>query len=105
MLIMVPDFVDAGLFEAARAKAQAKPGPLPESARLAPLEEGLCLQALHIGSYDEEGPLLARLHNEIMPAGGYAFAGPHHEIYLGDPRKTAPEKLMTILRQPVRKVG
>ena len=105
MLIMVPDFVDAGLFAEARAKAEAKLGALPESARLEPLEEGLCLQALHIGSYDDEGPLLARLHNEIMPAGGYAFAGPHHEIYLGDPRKTAPEKLKTILRQPVRKTG
>ena len=69
------------------------------------LEEGLCLQALHIGSYDDEGPLLARLHGEIMPAGGYAFAGRHHEIYVGDPRKTAPAKLKTILRQPVRKGG
>jgi len=104
MLIMVPDFVDSGSFEAARAKAGAKLGELPDSLRLEPLEEGLCLQALHIGSYDDEGPLLARLHDEIMPAGGYAFAGPHHEIYLGDPRKTAPEKLKTILRQPVRKV-
>ena len=104
MLIMVPDFVEAGLFEAARAKAEAKLGALPDSLRLETLEEGLCLQALHIGSYDDEGPLLARLHDEIMPAGGYDFAGPHHEAYLGDPRKTAPEKLKTILRQPVRKV-
>ena len=105
MLIMVPDFVDADHFEAARRKAQAKLGALPESLRLEPLDEGPCLQALHVGSYDEEGPLLARLHGEIMPAGGYAFAGPHHEIYLSDPRKAAPSKLMTILRQPVRKAG
>ncbi len=103
LLIMVPDFVDAVLFEAARAKAQAKLGELPASLRLDALEEGLCLQALHIGSYDDEGPLLARLHDEIMPAGGYTFAGRHHEIYLGDPRKTPPAKLKTILRQPVRK--
>jgi hypothetical protein len=102
MLIMVPDFVDRAAFESARERAQAKRGELPASLRLEALEEGLCLQALHIGSYDQEGPLLARLHNEIMPAGGYDFAGPHHEIYLGDPRKTVPEKLKTILRQPVR---
>jgi hypothetical protein len=104
MLIMVPDFVDQAAFESARAKAQAKLGSLPPCLRLEALEEGVCLQALHIGSYDQEGPLLARLHNEIMPARGYDFAGPHHEIYLGDPRKTAPEKLKTILRQPVRQV-
>ena len=104
MMIMVPDFVDGALFEAAHAKSAAKLGGLPPSLRLEALEEGLSLQALHVGSYDDEGPLLARLHDEIMPGGGYAFAGPHHEIYLGDPRKTAPEKLKTILRQPVRKL-
>jgi hypothetical protein len=104
MLIMVPDFVELAAFESARDKARAKLGGIPASLRLEALEEGLCLQALHIGSYDDEGPLLARLHDEIMPAGGYAFAGPHHEIYLGDPRKTVPAKLKTILRQPVRPV-
>jgi hypothetical protein len=103
MLIMVPDFVEDAAFAAARDKAASKLGDLPSSLRLEALEEGLSLQALHIGSYDEEGPLLARLHDEIMPAGGYAFAGPHHEIYLGDPRKTEPARLKTILRQPVRK--
>jgi hypothetical protein len=69
------------------------------------LDEGRCLQTLHIGSYDNEGPTLARLHNEIMPAQGVTFAGPHHEIYLSDARKTLPEKLKTILRQPVRSAG
>ena len=103
MLIMVPDFIDRESFERAREKAQAKLGQLPASLRLEALEEGLCLQALHIGSYDEEGPLLAKLHKEIMPAERYDFAGRHHEIYLGDPRRTAPEKLKTLLRQPVRR--
>ena len=104
MLIVVPDFVDEASFETACVKSRSKLGQLPASMRLETLEEGLCLQALHLGSYDDEGPLLARLHNEIMPAGGYDFAGPHHEIYLSDPRKTASEKLKTILRQPVRKI-
>jgi hypothetical protein len=104
MMIMVPDFVDADTFHAAALKVRAKLGTLPESLRLESLEEGLCLQALHIGSYDDEGPLLATLHREIMPAAGYTFAGRHHEVYLSDPRKTPPEKLKTLLRQPVRRV-
>ena len=102
MMIMVPDYVDQKAFEAARTKAAAKLGTISDSLRLERLEEGLCLQALHVGSYDDEGPLLASLHREIMPSGGYDFAGPHHEIYLSDPRKVPPEKLKTLLRQPVK---
>jgi hypothetical protein len=103
MMIMVPDFVSDRHFEPAVRKAAAKLGEPPADLRLEAWREGLALQALHIGSYDEEGPLLARLHEEIMPASGYAFNGHHHEIYLGDPRKIAPAKLKTILRQPVRR--
>jgi hypothetical protein len=103
MMIMVPDYVDDETFLAARIKAREKLSALPESLRLESLEEGLCLQALHVGSYDDEGPLLARLHGEIMLSGGYDFAGRHHEVYLSDPRKTAPEKLKTVIRQPVRR--
>ena len=102
MMIMVPGFVDEPLFEAAGAKAEKKLGERPESLRLEPYHEGPSLQALHIGSYDDEGPLLASLHDEIMPAGGYDFAGDHHEIYLSDPRRTEASRLKTILRQPVR---
>lgn len=68
-------------------------------------DEGLCLQTLHIGPYDAEGPLLARMHDEEIPARGLALAGLHHEIYLGDPRRAAPEKLRTILRQPVTRAA
>ena len=60
------------------------------------------VQTLHIGAYDHEGPILKRLHEEFLPASGLTEAGHHHEIYLSDPRKTAAEKLKTILRQPVR---
>lgn len=105
MMIMVPDHVDDETFLAARTKVRVKLGTLPESLRLERLEEGLCLQALHVGSYDDEGPLLAVLHGEVMPSGGYDFAGRHHEVYLSDPRKTLPEKLKTVLRQPVRRKG
>ena len=104
MMIMMPDLVDDSLFQRGRHRAADKLGTLLESLRLDTLDEGLCLQALHVGSYDDEGPLLAKLHGEIMPAEGYDFAGRHHEIYLGDPRRTPPEKLKTLLRQPVRQL-
>jgi hypothetical protein len=105
MMIMVPEFVGSEMFGAALAKARKKLGDPPPSLRLESYREGSSLQALHIGPYDAEGPLLARLHGEIMPSQGFTFAGHHHEIYLSDPRKSAPDKLRTILRQPVQPVG
>lgn len=68
---------------------------------LEPFAEGPCIQTLHIGSYDDEGPVLHKLHTEIIPASGHNMHGLHHEIYLSDPRRVAPEKLKTLLRQPV----
>jgi hypothetical protein len=59
------------------------------------------VQTLHIGSFDDEGPSLARMHDEFIPDSGLRMRGKHHEIYLSDLRRTAPEKLRTILRQPV----
>jgi hypothetical protein len=105
MMIMVPWFVDRSIYEAALAKTRDKLGEPPPSLRLEPLDEGRCLQTLHVGSYDDEGPTLARLHTVIMPKEGLTFAGPHHEIYLSDARRTPPEKLRTILRQPVKSAG
>jgi len=102
MMIMAPDFIERPLFEAAVEKTKKKLGDAPSSLRLELLAEGRALQTLHVGSYDDEGPTLARLHDEVMPAQGLTYAGPHHEIYLSDPRKTAPAKLRTILRQPVK---
>ncbi len=63
--------------------------------------EGRSVQVLHIGSYDDEGPVLERLHDKFLPANGLAPVGRHHEISLSDARRTAPTKLKTILRQPV----
>lgn len=102
MMIMAPDFLGRAIFEQAVAKAAKKLGEAPPTLRLERYVEGLCLQTLHIGSYDDETPVLARLHGEIMPSQGVTFNGPHHEIYLSDPRRIAPEKLRTVLRQPVR---
>ncbi len=105
MMIMVPDFVSSEMFEAAVAKAGKKLGQPPAGLRLEPYVEGLAIQTMHLGSFDDEGPVLARLHDEVMPARGVTFNGPHHEIYLSDPRRTEPSKHKTVLRQPVRSVA
>ncbi|MEH3143823.1 MAG: GyrI-like domain-containing protein [Methylobacterium frigidaeris] len=102
VMIMAPDFVTATLFEDAVAKTSAKRHDHPSSLRFEPHVEGRSLQIMHIGSYDDEGPLLKRLHEEVMPGLGVTFNGPHHEIYLSDPRRTEPARLRTILRQPIR---
>lgn len=101
MMIMVPDFVDDESVAAAGRTATARRQGL-QCPKLEVLEEGLCLQALHVGSFDDEGPLLAMLHGQLMPAEGLEFAGRHHEVYLSDARRTPPARLRTILRQPVR---
>ena len=75
---------------------------LPGLARLEYIRwaEGRCAQLLHIGPYAAEAPSIASLHEAIAEA-GYRPRGRHHEIYLGDPRRSAPEKLRTIIRHPV----
>jgi len=101
MLIRQPDWLDERILTAAIEQARAKgrdPGGL---LRVVELEEGQCLQTLHVGSYDDEGPSLAYLHDEYLPAQGLRPTGQHHEIYLSDARRVAPARLRTILRQPV----
>ena len=102
LLLMVPDWITRELFGEVVELVRAKnpPSKLGEL-RLEALAEGLCVQTLHIGSFDDEGPVLAELHNEFIPAHGLEMTGKHHEIYLSDFRRVAPEKLRTILRQPV----
>jgi hypothetical protein len=102
MMIAIPDFIDPMSAETAIAAAMKKKSlPALARVRVERLEEGRVAQTMHIGSYDEEGPTLRILHKEFLPASGLRPVGKHHEIYLGDPRKTAPEKLKTILRQPI----
>jgi hypothetical protein len=105
MLIMQPEWVTPEMVELAVREVEKKKGlPALAKLRLETYHEGLCVQIMHTGSYDDEGPILARLHGEFIPHNGYQEAGKHHEIYLSDPRKVVPEKLKTVLRQPVRKV-
>jgi hypothetical protein len=100
MLIAQPPWIGEDAVEEAREAVRRKK-KLDAPVRLEKLHEGRCAQALHIGSYDDEGPLLARLHDEFLAAQGIEPTGLHHEVYLGDPRRTGPAKLKTVLRQPV----
>ena len=103
MLINQPDWVEHAQIHEAIAAARIKKKALPalDLVRIEQLDEGLCAQLLHVGSYDDEAPALARLHGEVLPRAGLRERGRHHEVYLGDPRRTAPEKLKTVVRQPV----
>jgi len=103
MMISQPDWItDDMVRSAVDAVAEKKVNDALDKVRLHTFTEGMCVQILHIGPYDDEGPTLARLHDEWMPAHGLTFNGDHHEIYLNDARRTAPDKLKTVLRQPVR---
>lgn len=101
--IMQPPPIDTHLVAAAIARAEQRAGHDPSAlarVRFSHWTEGLCAQVLHVGPYRAEGPTIARLHAAIAE-GGYRPRGRHHEIYLGDPRRSAPERLRTILRHPI----
>ena len=98
MAISQPPYVTAELVQAA---VQRRADPALDRVRLVPYEEGRSVQVLHVGPYDDEGPVLARLHAEYLPEHGLTFGGRHHEVYLSDPRRTEPARLRTVLRQPV----
>lgn len=105
MMILQPEWITTDHLQAAKGEVLMKKGrPGVEKARLETLEEGLSAQILHVGPYDDEGPALKRLHEQWLPANRLVETGHHHEIYLSDPRQVVPEKLKTILRQPVRRV-
>jgi hypothetical protein len=106
MMIMQPAWITTGMFEDAVQKAAiSKDLPALPRLRMEHYSEGLCVQILHIGSYDDEGPTLDRLHHDFLPNNGFEMAGKHHEIYLSDARRVAPERLRTVLRQPVKKAS
>ena len=103
MMIRQPDWVTEAMITAATDAVTAKKGlPGVPGLRFAVLDEGRSIQTMHLGGYDDEGPVLDELHSRYLPAHGLAESGRHHEIYLSDPRKTETAKLRTILRQPVR---
>jgi hypothetical protein len=104
MMIMQPEWVTIEWVEKVRQDAKKKKNNASLSeVRFDSLNEGLAVQILYTGAYEEEAPTIAELH-KFITSSGYQTNGKHHEIYLGDPRKTSPERLQTILRQPIRKI-
>jgi hypothetical protein len=104
MMIMTPDWISAEIFaDAVEQVRKAKDPAALDKVRLERYHEGLSVQIMHIGSYDDEGPVLSQMHSDFIPNNGYVENGKHHEIYLSDPRRVAPEKLKTVLRQPIKK--
>lgn len=103
LMMRQPDHISKGVVQVAMEEVQAKKDP-PALAKLRfePFQEGLSVQIMHIGPYESEGPSIARMH-AFIEAEGYQLTGKHHEIYLSDPNRTAPEKIRTILRQPIQK--
>ena len=106
-LIHQPDFVTVEMFgNAGAALTKKKPSLDISKARLIKITEGLCVQVMHIGSYDDEPATIAKMEHFAVES-GYAIdineTRRHHEIYLSDPRKTAPEKLKTVIRHPIKK--
>jgi hypothetical protein len=101
MMIMQPPPVTADLVaDVCRDVAKKKQVPALSRVRFELFDEGRAAQILHIGPYSAEGPTVATLHRFITDQ-GYQLRGKHHEIYLGDPRKSAPDRLRTVIRQPI----
>ncbi len=102
MLIMQPEWVTNEWMEKVRGMSiKKKDNPLLVKIRYETYEEGLSMQTLYTGAYIDEAPTIAELH-KLIKTKGYQTNGKHHEIYLGNPRKSSPDRLKTILRQPVR---
>jgi len=102
LLIRLPDFISEDEVARETSKLTDK-GKAPEitQVKVEKLEEGRCVQMLHVGPYTAEAPALQAMRDFVV-AQGLTLHGLHHEIYLSDPRRTPPSKLRTILRHPVR---
>ncbi len=102
-MIMQPKYVTQTLYEQALSEVKKKKAlPALPKLRFEAFHEGLSAQIMHIGPYAAETENIQKIHAYIKQ-NGYALAGRHHEIYLSDPRRTEPEKLKTVVRQPMKK--
>jgi hypothetical protein len=103
MIVYEPDWLTAKMFDDAVATAKARLGVPPASLRLERYPEGLSAQTMYVGPPSAEAATIARLHRDFLPAHNLIPNGHHHEIYLTDPNRVAPQKQKTVLRQPVRR--
>ena len=92
VMILVPDWLTRDHVAAAKAAVEPNGNTALGALRFETLDEGLAVQTLDVGPYDDEAPVLADLHDDFIPANGLRMTGRHHEIYLSDPRRAAPEK-------------
>jgi len=103
LLIHLPDFVTSKIVDKAKEEVFKKKGiEIVKEIEFEKITEGKCIQIMHIGSYSTESDTIEKMRN-FMEENNLVENGLHHEVYLSDPRKAAPEKMKTILRQPVRK--
>jgi hypothetical protein len=103
MMIVTADWVTDAMFKQAVATASERLGEVPGDLRLERFHEGRCVQIMYVGDYRKEAATLAtRLHDEFLPEHDLRPNGHHHEIYLSDPNRVAPERMRTVVRQPVR---
>ena len=101
-MIMQPKYITEADFKTAIQQVRKKKSPTAlDKVRFECYHEGKAAQIMHLGPYSTEGFNVQKIH-EAIKAAGYQLSGKHHEIYLGDPRRTAPEKLKTVLRQPMK---
>ena len=101
-MIRQPDFISPGMLDEVRPDVRERSGSAVDEVVLETFNEGLSAQVLRVGPYSEEAPTIQLLHGFIEES-GYRPRGDHHEMYLGDPRRTKPENLKTSLRQPVER--
>jgi hypothetical protein len=99
-MIRQPDFITQEMVDKVRPEVKEKRGSAVDDVVLETFHEGLSAQIMHLGPYSEEGPTIRRLHEFILES-GYRMRGIHHEIYMSDPRRSKPENIKTIIRQPI----
>jgi hypothetical protein len=101
MMVPFVDWISREQFEDVVSQVEGKRGPRPRTLRLEHLHEGKSVQIMHVGDYRGIGAVCRRLFHEYLPANGLRLNGYYHEIYLNDPKRTAPKKRKTVIRQPV----
>jgi hypothetical protein len=101
-MIMQPKYVEKADVKAAIEQARKKKDlPAIDKVKFEPFKEGLAAQIFYVGPYSKEGPTIAKIHEYIRKS-GHELSGKHHEIYLNNAAKVAPEKLKTVIRQPMK---
>ncbi len=102
-MMMQPDHITEAMYQQALEQLrEKKPNPALDKLRFESFQEGLCVQIMHIGPYANEPDTLAKME-AYARENAYTLCGKHHEIYIGDPRRAAPEKLKTVLRHPIER--